>query len=204
MLPKILIVDDSRMVRMQVKELLPPNKFEFSEAADGVEGFSLICKEHPNLVLLDFFMPRMNGWEVLQKVKEQPELHDIPIVVMTGRKEEVLNKVPDLCDYYTFIEKPFDQKALMESARFAMAKAKSRQHPPTPPIPSAPETPSGSPSAAPAPIAPTDGALQEQIHALQTQVASLTTANTKLQAELADLKKQVGQIITFIQQKLRN
>ncbi|OLP20411.1 hypothetical protein BST81_00385 [Leptolyngbya sp. 'hensonii'] len=189
------------MVRMQVKELLPQNKFEFTEAADGVEGFSLICQEHPNLVLLDFFMPRMNGWEVLQKVRALPELHSIPIVVMTGRKEEVLQKVPDLFDYYACIEKPFEQKTLVESVRSAMAKVKARQAPPTAAPPTA--TPTAPPTATPTSQPPISSDLPEQVKLLQAQVDALTTSNVKLQAEVSELKKQVNQIVGFIRQKMQ-
>jgi len=124
---KILIVDDSRMIRAQVRDMLPKGNFEISEAADGAEGLDLIRQERPNLVLLDFFMPRMNGWEVLLQIQAHPELQMIPIVVMTGRKTEAEATVPDLFKYFEFIEKPFDQATLIASVRSAMKKAKSRQ-----------------------------------------------------------------------------
>ncbi|MBF2080297.1 MAG: response regulator, partial [Synechococcales cyanobacterium T60_A2020_003] len=57
---KILIVDDSKVIRMQVQEMLPKSNVEILEAKDGVEGMELVQQNHPNLILLDFFMPRMN------------------------------------------------------------------------------------------------------------------------------------------------
>ena len=124
---KILIVDDSKAIRAQVREMLSKGNFEVAEAADGVEGLDFIRNQHPNLVLLDFFMPRMNGWEVLLRIQSLPDLQMIPIVVMTGRKIEVQEKVPELFKYFEFIEKPFDPRTLINAVRAAMAKAMSRQ-----------------------------------------------------------------------------
>ena len=120
---KVLIVDDSRAIRLQIRDMLPQGNFDVLEAKDGVEGIDLIRNQQPNLILLDFFMPRMNGWEVIQQVKDQPTLKAIPIVVMSGRKEEVIEKVPELFDYFEFIEKPFEQHALVGAIRSAMMKA---------------------------------------------------------------------------------
>jgi DNA-binding response OmpR family regulator len=199
-LPKILIVDDSKTIRMQVRDLLPKGNFEVSEAKDGVEGYTLISQERPNLVLLDFFMPQMNGWEVLQRLKAQPDLQTIPVVVMTGRREEVLERVPDLFDYYACIEKPFEQRTLMEAVKAALAKAKSRQaRTETPTVPSSTQAPS-----APTPPAAveTDRNLATQMQALEAKVKSLTETNATLQSEIDLLKKQMAQVVAILRQRL--
>lgn len=207
MLPKILIVDDSKTIRMQVRDLLPKGNFDISEAGDGVEGFSRISQERPNLVLLDFFMPQMNGWEVLQRIKTQPDLQTIPVVVMTGRKEEVLEHVPDLFDYYACIEKPFEQRTLMEAVKSALAKAKTRQmgtrsaeskpvnSPPSPGLVAA----KAEPTAAVAP----DRDLSTQVQELETRVQILTDINATMQSELDLLKKQMAQLVSVVRQRLQ-
>jgi two-component system response regulator len=200
-LPKILIVDDSKMIRMQVRDLLPQGNFEVCEAKDGVEGYALIAQERPHLVLLDFFMPHMNGWEVLQKIQTEPELQTIPVVIMTGRKEEALERVPPhLFQYYECLEKPFEQKGLISAVKSAMTKAKSRQR----------LSASGrrSPASALTQQAesrqkPTQNqALQAQVADLQKQVRSLMTANTAIQGELNTLKQQLDELTTFVKRKL--
>ncbi|MBW4489878.1 MAG: response regulator [Trichocoleus desertorum ATA4-8-CV12] len=177
---KILVIDDGKTIRMQVRDMLPQGSFEFLEAKDGVEGLDLIREIRPNIVLLDFFMPRMNGWEVLEQMQAQPELQSIPLVLMSGRKEEVVEKVPDLFDRFEFIEKPFGQKALIGALRSAIAK--SRKPKPaaiaTKPSPTATGTPS---SAIPA--------LNAKLDQMQTDIDSL--------------KKQLAQITGFIKQKLK-
>ncbi|MBW4576066.1 MAG: response regulator [Aphanothece sp. CMT-3BRIN-NPC111] len=186
---KLLIIDDGKTIRMQVRDMLPKGTFEVLEAQDGLEGLNLIRQERPNLILLDFFMPRMNGWEVLEKMQAQRELQTIPLVVMSGRKEEVTEKVPQLFDSYEFIEKPFDQKALIGAIKSAMAKAKKRQltvvTPPKPAeqVPEKPLTGTG------------------EIQELKAQIRVLNDKDSKMQAEIDGLKKQIHQIMTFIKQK---
>jgi CheY-like chemotaxis protein len=178
---KILVIDDGKTIRMQVRDMLPQGSFEFLEAKDGVEGLDLIREVRPNIVLLDFFMPRMNGWEVLEQMQAQPELQNIPLVLMSGRKEEVIEKVPDVFERFEFIEKPFEQKALIGALRSAIAKSRA-------PKPAA--TPKPSPNTS----------------ATTTTTPGISALNAKLdqmQTDIDSLKKQLAQITGFIKQKLK-
>jgi CheY-like chemotaxis protein len=86
---KILVIDDSRVIRNMVRDMLPKGNFQVLEAKDGVEGLDCIRQERPNLIMLDFLLPRMSGWEVFQQIQSQPDLQTIPLVLMSGRREEV-------------------------------------------------------------------------------------------------------------------
>lgn len=167
--------------------MLPAGKFEIVEDKDGVEGLNLIRKERPNLIMLDFILPKMSGWDVYQEVEKHPELRTIPLVVMSGRKEEVTGKIQEPFEYFEFIPKPFDQKQLIEAIQSAMKKAKAR-----PAGAAAPAKAPAAPAAA-APAAASDGAAAGDIQALKQQVA-------KLSAEIEALKKQNQQIMTFLKQ----
>jgi CheY-like chemotaxis protein len=188
---KILVIDDSRVIRMRVRDMLPKGNFEVLEAKDGVEGLNLIRQERPNLIMLDFLLPRMSGWEVFQQIQNQSELQSIPLVVMSGRREEVTEKIPEPFEYFEFIEKPFEQKELIEAIKAAMAKAKL---PRMQTAAAATTAPVATPAA---PAGPTDsGASAAEIQALNEKIA-------KMQAEIDGLKKQLTQIVTFIKQKLK-
>lgn len=176
---KILVIDDSNVIRNMVRDMLPKGNFEVLEAKDGVQGLSLIQQERPNLIMLDFLLPRMSGWEVYQHIQNQPDLQSIPLVLMSGRKEEVTEKLQEPFEFFEFVQKPFDQKELFEAIKIAMAKAKKR--------PVAPVT-------APAAAAATTGS--GDIQALNEKIA-------KMQAEIDGLKKQMAQILAFIKQKLK-
>lgn len=186
---KILVIDDSGVIRKTVKDMLPAGKFEIVEAKDGVEGLNLAKKERPNWIMLDFILPKMSGWDVYQELEKQPELRKIPLVVMSGRKEEVTSKIPDASfKFVEFLVKPFDQKQLMAALKSSMEKVKLR-------VAAAPAAKAAAPAATEAPAAG-DGASAGEIQALKQQIA-------KLNAEVEGLKKQQAQIMAFIKQKLK-
>jgi CheY-like chemotaxis protein len=121
---KILVIDDSRVIRKTVRDMLPDGDFEVIEAKDGVEGINLVGSEHPSLIMLDFILPKMSGWEVFQQIQAHPELQKIPLVLMSGKKEEVTSKISEPFEFFEFIEKPFDRVVLAEAIRVAMTKAR--------------------------------------------------------------------------------
>lgn len=121
---KILVIDDSRVIRVRVKEMLPPGNFEVLEAKDGLEGLNLIRQERPNLIMLDFLLPKLSGWDVFQEIQSNIDLQKIPLVLMSGRKEEVMEKIQEPFEYFEFIPKPFEQKELVGAIKSAMLKAK--------------------------------------------------------------------------------
>lgn len=192
---KVLIIDDGKAIRMQVREMFPKGNFEVFEAQDGLEGLDLIRQERPNLILLDFFMPRMNGWEVLQQLQAQPEFQTIPLVVMSGRKEEVTEKVPELSRYFEFLEKPFEQKTLFGAIKSAMAKAKNRQQS------ALPTSQATIARQATVSSAPSENETDE-LRALKAEVKALTAKTTRMQTEFDAMKKQMSQMVAFIKQRL--
>ncbi|MFM7191196.1 MAG: PleD family two-component system response regulator, partial [Microcystaceae cyanobacterium] len=78
---KILVIDDSKVIRMRVRDMLPQGNFEILEAKDGVEGYNMIRSEKPNLIMLDFLLPKISGWEVYQEVQKEYDLKTIPLVL---------------------------------------------------------------------------------------------------------------------------
>jgi two-component system response regulator len=191
---KILVIDDSRVIRMRVRDMLPQGNFEVVEAKDGVEGMDAIREQHPNLIMLDFLLPRMSGWEVFQEIQANPELQKIPLVLMSGRKEEVTEKMSEPFEYFEFIQKPFEQKELIEAIKAAMVKArKPRRNVPSPAATPAAAAPA---PAAAAPVSAGAGVSPEEFAALQTQVK-------QLQTEVAQLKGQLAKVLAFIKQKMK-
>ena len=187
---KILVIDDSKVIRVRVREMLPPGNFEVLEAKDGKEGIEFVQKEHPSLIMLDFLLPKLSGWDVFKQIQADETLRRIPLVLMSGRKEEVTEKIPEPFQYFEFIEKPFEKKQLLDAIKLAFQKAN---------LPREPLPKSGS-GTVPAPVAsvsvatPASGGDAAAIAAMKVQMA-------KMQAEIEALKKQVLQIKTFIQRK---
>lgn len=189
---KILVIDDTTVVRVKVREMLPPGNFEVLEAKDGLEGYNLILNEKVSLIMLDFILPKMSGWEVFQKIQANPELKKIPLVIMSGRKEEVTEKIPEPFEYFEFLNKPFDQRQLISAIKSAMAKATKKVRPETNTpgiIPLQKEPVSAKPGS-------TESISSAEIQALNEKIA-------KMQTEIDSLKKQLTQVVTFIKQKIK-
>lgn len=180
---KVLVIDDSRVIRMRVKDMLPQGNLEVIEARDGVEGMDAIRHQRPNLIMLDFLLPRKSGYEVFQEIQSRPDLKTIPLVMMSGRREEVTEKINEPFEYFEFIQKPFEQKELIGAIKRAMTKARKAR-------PRA----DGNVSAASA--ATSVGASTTEVEALKQQVAALGR-------DVALLKLQTAKILAFVQQKLK-
>ncbi len=192
---KILVIDDSRVIRKTVRDMLPEGDFEIIEAKDGLEGIDFVEKEHPSLIMLDFILPKMSGWEVFQQIQAHPEYQKIPLVLMSGKKEEVTSKISEPFEYFEFIEKPFDRVILADAIRVAMTKARKAR-------PRIAELP-GAASVAIEPSVSTSEIvqLQAQIDRLQEEVAQLQTADrTKIQ----DLQIQVAEVERSKQAEINN
>ncbi|MGH1393719.1 MAG: response regulator [Trichormus sp.] len=207
---KILVIDDTTVVRVKVREMLPPGNFEVLEAKDGLEGLNLIRQEKLSLIMLDFLLPKMSGWEVFQQVQAHPDLRKIPLVIMSGRKEEVTEKMTEPFEYFEFLGKPFDQKQLIGAIKAAMTKAKL----PRPEPVAAAVTTARNNTTATAAIA-TGGVATASVTKTATvahpetettsaaEIQALNEKITKMQAEIDGLKKQLAQVVTFIKQKIK-
>lgn len=91
MAKKILIVEDDKFLRELISRKLQREGYNISEAIDGEEGERKIKEEKPDLVLLDLILPGMDGFEVLSRIKQDPEVASIPIIILSnlGQKEEI-------------------------------------------------------------------------------------------------------------------
>lgn len=196
---KILVIDDSKVIRRTVRDMLPQGNFEVLEAQDGVEGMNLIHQEHPNLIMLDFLLPKKSGWEVFQEIESHPQIRKIPLVLMSGRKEEVTEKIPEPFKYFEFVPKPFDQKQLIAAIKSAMAKRKL-----LPPLAAAPAEVSDAQVSS----VSTDEIqnINQKLIQMQAEIDTLNRRITHLEtvpSEVEGLKKKIAQILAFIQQKLK-
>lgn len=81
---KILIIEDEADLQEALKEILVQGGFEVSQALDGLEGLNKVKKEKPDLILLDLKMPKLDGYHLLLKIKEDKKTKDIPVLVLTA------------------------------------------------------------------------------------------------------------------------
>src|SRR3989344_3912910 len=87
---RILFIEDESALQKTLGDLLSQEGYEVTPALDGEIGLKLAFSKKPDLILLDLIMPKVNGFEVLKKLKETDETKDIPVIVLTN-----LESVPE-------------------------------------------------------------------------------------------------------------
>ena len=117
---KLLIVDDEAHIRMLIEQTLEDLEDEGVEllfASNGEEALNMIRDEKPNMVFLDVMMPKMNGMEVCQNVKQDDEVNGTYIALLTAKGQEVDKQKGKDVGADIYLTKPFDPDALLDLAR---------------------------------------------------------------------------------------
>ncbi len=122
---KILIVDDSLLIRKVTTQIFSKQEYETLEATDGKEALKVLDQSYMDIMLIitDWNMPNMNGFELLQKIKSSKTLCDIPVIIATTESEKGhINKAlkAGAADY---IIKPFNAQELIKTtAKYLLAQ----------------------------------------------------------------------------------
>jgi len=117
---KILIVDDDPDIRDVLKLTLSEEKYEILEAADGEEALKIIHENQPDLILLDYKIPKVDGREVCRRIKKDLLLRHLPIIMVTG-KGDINDKVGGIdAGADDYVVKPFEPKELLARIRMIL------------------------------------------------------------------------------------
>ena len=115
---KAFIIDDSKSIRMRLTQMLASLDFSVSEAEDGLDALEKIkIMPPPDLILLDWNMPNMNGYEFLKAIKKNTNYNKVLILMVTTENEmsQVVKALEAGADEY--IMKPFEEEALKDKLR---------------------------------------------------------------------------------------
>ena len=117
---KILMIEDEEEQIELVKARLEATGYEFISAMDGLEGIQKALGEKPDLILLDFVLPQLDGLEVFKTLRMKPETEKTPVIVVTAFGTEF---VEEKCHKYgsaAFIRKPYELKDLLEKIKSSL------------------------------------------------------------------------------------
>ena len=115
---KILVIDDDRVTLTMLEMILSRHGYHVLSAKDGAEGFELAVKEKPDAVISDMLIPKIHGLELCTKIKQDPQLKDIKIILMTAVYKGAAFKFQAKesgADH--FIEKPINTNNLLEKLK---------------------------------------------------------------------------------------
>lgn len=105
---RVLIIEDEPEISMILEEVLTEEGFEVTAVSDGISGLKHLGEyPHPEIVLLDLFIPGISGKGVIEAMRADSKLKEIPVVVMTGAVPTPQD-FPDGMDYQALLSKPFD------------------------------------------------------------------------------------------------
>ncbi len=114
-LKKVLVVDDDQTAVAFVRVALESEKYEVVGAGDGLAGLTQACKEPPDLIILDVYMPRQPGFYTLRDLKADPKTKNVPVIVLTSiaKRLGVTFTTQDIYDFLgtepdVYLEKPID------------------------------------------------------------------------------------------------
>ncbi len=81
---KILVIEDEATLQKALNEVLSKDGYEVVSSLDGLKGLELAQGENPDLILLDIILPKMDGFEVLKRIKEDDKTSQIPVIILTN------------------------------------------------------------------------------------------------------------------------
>lgn len=123
---KILVVDDEPGVVEIVRVNLEWEGYEICEAFNGQEGWNRVRSEKPDLVILDVMMPEMSGLELLERIKAEPGVCDIPVVMLTVRARDVDVAQALEKGAVEYLIKPFDPLDLVQVVKKILEESDRR------------------------------------------------------------------------------
>ena len=112
---KVLVVEDSSTTRKVISITLSKQGYEVIEARDGIEAVNTLSELQPDLILLDIILPKMDGYKVLSIIKENPDLRNVPVIMLTSR-DGLLDRVKGkMAGSTAYLTKPFKPQKLVDT-----------------------------------------------------------------------------------------
>jgi len=119
---QVLVIDDSPTITKVVQLVLTKAGFRVDTAPDGEAGLIALRASRPAMVLLDFVMPKMNGYQFCRELNADPKLRDIPVVLMSAKGDQVGERFVKVMGIVDYITKPFSPEAITAVVQHTIGK----------------------------------------------------------------------------------
>ena len=110
---KILVVDDEQNIRSVLRGMIGKH-YIVLEASDGQEAIDIACSQKPDLIFMDIFMPRMDGYTACHKIKTDEVTKAIPVVMLTAVGHQLNRRLGEKVGADEYITKPFKKEGLLD------------------------------------------------------------------------------------------
>jgi CheY-like chemotaxis protein len=115
---RILVVDDNRFIRSLLSHILREDGHEAFEAEDGHEALLAVKRDHPSIIITDFYMPVMDGEALVRKLKNDPTTRSIPIIGLAGTSDSEARLIRAGVNFY--LPKPLREQDLLLTLQNAL------------------------------------------------------------------------------------
>jgi CheY-like chemotaxis protein len=122
---KILVVDDDPKALLLMEAVLKPHGYDVVLIKDGEQAIQTAIKEKPDLILLDIMMPDMDGYTILNKIKKEETMKNIPVVMVSVLDLDGNKAFANICGASAYITKPIDSKLLIKTIAQFLPDSKS-------------------------------------------------------------------------------
>src|SRR6476469_3040370 len=118
----VLVIDDSPTITKVVQLVLTKAGYQVQTAVDGEQGLASVRSQRPKLILLDFVMPRMNGYQFCRELAADAKLRDIPVILMSAKGDQVGERFVKVMGIVDYITKPFSPEAITAVVQHTIGK----------------------------------------------------------------------------------
>src|SRR5512140_3960336 len=119
---RILVIDDMPTITRVVQLVLTKAGYDVHTAPDGEAGLAAVRSDRPDVILLDFVMPKMNGYQFCRELTADSKLRDIPVILMSAKGDQVGERFVKVMGIVDYITKPFSPEAITAVVQHTIGK----------------------------------------------------------------------------------
>jgi two-component system alkaline phosphatase synthesis response regulator PhoP len=114
---KVIVIDDEPFILMMIEDKLRQAKIDVMTLRESKNAYAIIKKEKPRLVILDWMMPELSGIELCKMIKNDPDISNTPIFMLTAKGQDAEEQLGLQCGATRYITKPFSPRGLLEMVK---------------------------------------------------------------------------------------
>lgn len=124
---RILLIEDEEDIAALIKLQAELSGYKLHVEVDGINGYRAVEREKPDLVILDIMLPGQNGFDVCRKIKNNPELRNIPVIILSAKSDEIDTVLGLELGADDYVPKPFSPKVLFSRIKAVLRRGKEAE-----------------------------------------------------------------------------